>query len=62
MKYKDKIVVQAYVPLSIYDKLKVEADKQKRPLSSYLRIVLEDYVENNLTSGTSNEDIQRINK
>lgn len=61
MKYKDKIVVQAYVPLSIYDKLQAEADKQKRTLSSYLRIVLEDYVENNLVGETSSENIQRTN-
>lgn len=61
MKYKDKIVVQAYVPLSIYDKLQAEADKRKRTLSSYLRIVLEEHVENNLVGETSNENIQRIN-
>ncbi len=45
MKYKDKIVIQTYVPTETYEKLLKNAEKEKRSLSSYIRIVLEDVIQ-----------------
>lgn len=59
MKYKDKIVIQTYVPTDTYEKLLKNAEKEKRSLSSYIRIVLEDVIHRNEES--SNENLQRIN-
>ena len=60
MKYKDKIVIQTYVSTETYEKLLTNAEKEKRSLSSYIRIVLEDAIHRDKES--SNENIQRINK
>ena len=42
--YKDKTVIQTYLPNETYAKLKQLADNDKRSLSSFVRILLEDYV------------------
>lgn len=55
MKYKDKIVIQTYVPRDTYEKLLKRAEKEKRSLSSYIRIVLEDVIQKDGES--SNENI-----
>lgn len=59
MKYKDKIVIQTYVPTETYEKLLKNAEKEKRSLSSYIRVVLEDVIQRDGES--SNENIQRVN-
>lgn len=59
MKYKDKIVIQTYVPTEIYGKLLKNAEKEKRSLSSYIRVVLEDVIQRDEES--SSENIQRVN-
>lgn len=42
--YKDKTVIQTYLANETYAKLKKLADNDKRSLSSFVRILLEDYV------------------
>ena len=55
MTYKDKMVVQTYVPIDLYNVLKDQADKERRTVSAYLRIILEDYVKEHLNNhGTNN--------
>ena len=42
--YKDKTVIQTYLPTETYTKLKEFADKDNRSLSNFVRVLLEKYV------------------
>lgn len=42
--YKDKTVIQTYLPTETYTKLKELADKDNRSLSNFVRVLLEKYV------------------
>lgn len=61
MIYKDNVVVQAYINVDTYDQLLNLATKDKRKLSSYIRIILEDFVSSKTKQEASNENIQRSN-
>lgn len=54
--YKDKTVIQTYLPNETYAKLKQFADNDKRSLSSFVRILLEDYVSNH-DEGENNANV-----
>ena len=42
--YKDKTVIQTYLPTETYIKLKELADKDNRSLSNFVKVLLEKYV------------------
>ena len=42
--YKDKTVIQTYLPTETYTKLKELADKDNRSLSNFVRVLLEKYI------------------
>ena len=54
--YKDKTVIQTYLANETYAKLKKLADNDKRSLSSFVRILLEDYVSKH-SEGANNADV-----
>lgn len=53
MKYKDKIVLQTYISVDLYEELQKRAKALEVPLSSYVRLLLIGALSNENNKGTN---------
>lgn len=61
MTYKDKTVIQIYVPNSMYTVLKNEAEKSTLSLSGYLRLLLRKEVDRIESEGQPQDQVVKKN-